>query len=136
MHPIKEIKQENLRFFHILERIQLGEIDEGIIAELPNNKGNLYINHFKVSNITQKHGDIPLENMIITATEPTLAITGAIDKMDYITLVYQFVNGAFVLSTRKFNGHYVVTFFEPSDANYIESIKRRGDILFDKKKTP
>ena len=29
-----------------------------------------------------------------------------------------------------------VTFFEPSDTSYIESLKKRGHILFDQKKTP
>lgn len=126
----------NTHFLEELRKVADGKIDVGIIARLPDNRGDLYIDHFKISNITQKHGAIPFENMIITATEPTLAIVGVIDEMSYITLVYEFNEGGFVLSARKFNGHYVVTFFEPSDGNYIKSIKKRGEILFDKKKTP
>ncbi len=136
-NPIKEIKQENLHFLDILKKIQLGELDEGIIALLPNNEGNLYIDHFKTSNIAKKNGNIPLENMIITATEPTSVIIGVIEKNSYITLVHEFTDGGFVLSARKFNNHYVVTFFEPSDTKYIRSVKERGKVLFDiNKKMP
>jgi hypothetical protein len=135
-NPIKEVPPSSVHFLETIKKIALGELDEGIIAQLPDNRGDLYIDHFKTSNIVQKHGEIPLENMIITATEPTLVIVGVIKEMSCMTLVYEFNERGFVLSARKFNGHYVVTFFEPSDGNYIESIKKRGEILFDKKKTP
>ena len=128
MRPIKEIMPENMHFLETLIAIQLGKIEEGVIAILPNEEP-LYIDHFKTSNITQKHGEIPLENMIITATEPTAVIVGVIEGRSYITLVYEFNEEGFVLSARKFNGHYVVTFFEPSDASYIKSIKGRGLVI-------
>jgi|GEM_PF-2920015 len=134
--PVKKIKRENIHFLDTLKMIQSGELEEGVIAELPCSEGNLYIDYFKVSNITSKHGAIPLDNMIITATEPTSAVVGVIEGRAYITLIYEFDDGGFVLSARKFNGHYVVTFFEPSDTNYIKSIKKRGEIRFDNKKTP
>ena len=136
MNPVKEIKQEYLHFLAILREIHSGERDEGIIALLPYDEGGLYIDHFKTSNIAQKHGNIPLENMIITATEPTSVIVGVIAERPYVTLVYEFPEGGFIFSARKFNGHYVVTFFEPSDIKYIKSIKERGCVLFDNKKTP
>ncbi len=136
IHPLKEILSENIHYLHILEKIVSGELDDGIIAQLPNGEGDLHIDHFKTSNIFEKHGVIPLENMIITATEPTTVIKGVIDKKPYITLIYEFERGGFVLSTRKFNSHYVVTFFEPSDTNYIKSVKNRGEVIFDQKKTP
>jgi hypothetical protein len=135
-YPVKKMKPENAHFLKTLMEIQSGILNEGVIAQLPDNKGDLYIDHFKTSNITGKHGDIPLENMIITATEPTSVVVGVIDGRFYITLVYEFIDGGFVMSARKFNGHYVVTFFEPSDTNYITSIKKRGRLLFDNKKTP
>jgi hypothetical protein len=64
-------------------------------------------------------------------------IKGIIDGLPYITFVYEFENGnGLVLSARKFNGHYVVTFFEASNSGYIKSIKKRGSLLFDQKKKP
>ncbi len=135
IRPLKQIPEENISFLTTLIKIHSGEINEGIIVLIPHNNESLFIDHFKISNIINKHGPIPLENMIITATEPTSIITGIIDEKSYITLVYEFGDGGLVLSARKFNGHYIVTFFEPSDANYIKSIKKRGKVIFENKNT-
>ncbi|MEK7163482.1 MAG: hypothetical protein AAB775_02135 [Patescibacteria group bacterium] len=136
IQPIKNVIQENLGFLDILKKISDGVIYKGIIAKLPCDKGDLYIDNLKTHNIKQKHGEIPLENLIITATEPTSAIVGIVSKKSYITLIYEFGYSGFVLSVWRFNGYFVVTFFEPGDLKYIQSVKNRGQILFDKKKTP
>ncbi len=134
--PIKAIEPNNIHFLEVLKRIQSGDLNKGIIAELPDNEGSLFIDHFKVCNIIQKHGNMPLENMIITANEPTSMVTGYIEGKSYISFIYEFGTSGFILSSRKFNGHYVVTFFEVSDENYIKSVKNRGQVIFDNKKTP
>jgi hypothetical protein len=127
--PIKKIARKNIHFLEVLKKIVSREIQEGIIGYLPHNKGDLYIDTFKIHNIFEKHGKVPLENLILTVTEPTAVICGIIENMPYITLIYELEETGFVLSARKFNGHYVVTFFESLDLGYIESIKRRNASL-------
>jgi hypothetical protein len=134
-HPIHKLslveQSYQLTFLQILQ----GKIKEGVIAALPITAEPLYIDLFKILDIGRKHGDIPLENLIITANEPTSMICGVQDNIPYVTLLYEFQVGGFVLSTRKFNGHYVVTFFESADSMYLEAIKKRGDVTTLKEKS-
>jgi hypothetical protein len=126
--PIQELSDREEAFLANLLEVLTGVINEGVIALLPYTKESLYIDIFKVIDIGRKHGDVPLENLIITANRPTFIIRGYVDELPFITLVYELPGGGFVLSSRKFNGHYVVTFFEAADSKYIESIKRRGEV--------
>ncbi len=134
--PLKKIAIENQYFLDNLRKIINEELNEAVIATLPNGSGDLYINAFKIKNIVEKHGNFPVENLIITATEPTTCIIGIIEGKKYITLLYESDDVNYVLSARKFNGHYVVTFFEPADIKYLDSLKRRGEVIFTQKKTP
>ncbi|MDO8579598.1 MAG: hypothetical protein Q7R72_01870 [bacterium] len=136
IRPVKDILQENIGFLDILRKINGGIINEGVIAKLPCDRGDLHIDNLKTRNIKQKHGEIPLENLIITATEPTSAVVGIVNKRPYINLIYEDGDTGFLLCAWKFNGHFVVTFFEPGDLKYIKSVKNKGQVLFDKKKTP
>lgn len=125
INPIKEVPSEFKIYLDTIEKVKNGNIDEGIVAKLP--QGNdLYINKDKIDNIIDKHGNFPKENFIITANEPTTVISGIVEKRPYITLIHEFEgNKAFVISARKFNGHYVVTYFEPTDMSYVKGLKIR-----------
>lgn len=135
IQPIKDVLKESIGFLDVLRKVNKGIINEGVVAKLPCYRGDLHIDSLKMYNLKQKHGEIPLENLIITATEPTSAVVGIVNKKSYITLIYEFGDSGFVLCAWKFNGHFVVTFFEPGDLKYIQSVKNRGRVLFDKKKT-
>ncbi len=127
--PLDLITGKLLLYLATIREIEANNVDKGIIGFLPNHN-SIYINSFKIKDITRKHGLIPYENLILTANNPTFYVKGMIENREFMTLAKDFGSTCFVLSTRRYEEFYVVTFFEPASKKYLESIKKRGEVLY------
>jgi hypothetical protein len=134
----KLTRTENKYVINILEIIQ-NKVDKNTIAYVPD-----YVSYDKkvrplildkgiLIKIENKHGKIPIENLLINAHDFDYAIVGfdnVEDKINLIKLIPN-SNNFLLISAIKINGYFLLTHFETEtlQGNELKSLLGRGELV-------
>lgn len=119
----------------------LNDLNNGIsnqahISDLPENIAidrkiprSVFIDQKMIDKLKNKH-NLPVdEKFVENLNNPDFLVFPKEDP-DKINFVKKQDNGEFlVVGTKRYNGHFVITGFEPGRADYIDSIKKRGEVI-------
>lgn len=106
----------------------VGKIEQEM-ATKNNIATDIVIDKYRINAIEKKHGKYAKENLILSLNKPDHIISFVDPKTDKPKLNFiKYFNDDdyFIASAERRNGHYVITFFEPSDKSYAKSVLNRG----------
>lgn len=124
------------KFKENLRALRRGEIERAHIADLPEDIARergipreIFIDMKAIGKIERTHR-VKVDNKFIENLDGAEALVFYKRDPAKINFIRKVTDNRFlVVGTRRFNNHFVVTGLETTKAGYIESIKKRGEVI-------
>lgn len=135
--PKTEEQKQSFNYFNnSLNDLKSGISEQAHIADLPieiaNNKKiprSVYIDQKIINKIENKH-KLPVDENFINNLNTAETLIFPKDNSNKINFIKNLGSGEYlVIGTKRYNGHFVITGFEAGRSDYIDSIKKRGEVL-------
>lgn len=119
---LKSFRGGNVNSAHI------GDIPQEI-AQAKNIPSEVHIDWKAVNKIKEKH-KVSVDDNFVDNLNSADSIVFSKSDPAVINFIKRTPNGEdFIIATRRFNGHFVVTGFEAARPEYAENIKKRGEVI-------
>lgn len=107
----------------------ISDIPEDIAKER-NIPRKVFIDKKIIDKISKLHKDFAVDDKFIENLNTSDSMIFPNDDKDKINFVKKTADGKdFVVATRKFNGHFVITGFHAARSRYVENLKKRGEVV-------